>query len=135
MHIIFTPLPPFLFFIVSQGNMAAVHGRTRAHSRFLFVPLPRSLARPPVRPPWRWCAMLAGGKVEVSECSRLPAEAPTGCCWSRGGGGSAMCYSVHGCGPWTVLYGACGVRLSPPHTPHPRRRRSASHRPPRAARV
>lgn len=100
MHIIFTPLP-FLFFIVSQGNMAAVHGRTRAHSVF-FCPAPslasspsRPLASPPVLPGggvpcWRG----GGGGVRVQPPACLPAEAPTGCCWSREGAAAPLCVAL-----------------------------------------
>lgn len=93
MHIIFTPFP-FLFFIVSQENMAAVHT--------CFVPLARLSSLEVVSHTGR-------REVEVSECTSLPGR---GSLWVlEGGEGSSMCWPVHGCGLRTVLYRACGVRL------------------------
>lgn len=123
MHIIFTPLSiPLLHRFA--GKYGRSPRRTRAHSRLFFfsVPLPRSpprplacsSARPPVRPPWRCSAMLAGGRWRCQSAAaclqRLPLAAAGA---GRGRRLLHVLLSLHGCGPWSALYGACGARLLP----------------------
>lgn len=75
MHIIFTPFP-FLFFIVSQENMAAVHT--------CFVPLARLSSLEVVSHTGR-------REVEVSECTSLPGR---GSLWVLEGGNASLCVGL-----------------------------------------
>lgn len=126
MHIIFTPL-----------SIPLLHRFAGKYGRSPRVLLSRSLGSPP----WRWSRTLAGGRCRCQSALACLGEAPSGC-WrlgflggGRSGvgvgvcvGGSSMCWPVRGCGPSSVLYQACGVRvLCAPPPPH---RCSPLHGPP-----
>lgn len=119
MHIIFTPLS-----IPLLHRFAGKYGRSpRAHTRtlpFFLVPLPRSPPRPPARPPWRWCAMLAGGRWRCQSAAaclqRLPLAA------AGAGRGRRLLYVLLCSWLWAVecvIWSLWCEAVTPPSLPRP----------------